>query len=85
MRENRKNVEAQQDLDYEDRILIEEIFNRDIVPKLNRLHARNGILNCEFAGDRYKDWIVYFRSEGTGFEITEFEYDEESVGMDLDL
>ena len=80
---NKKSIK--QDLDDEDKAFIVEIFFSDIVPKLSKLHARNGILNCEFADGKYKNWIVYFRSRGTGFEITEFEYDEDSYGMDLDL
>ena len=80
---NEKSI--QQDLDDEDKMFIVEIFNSDVVPKLIKLHARNGILNCDFADEKYKNWIVYFKSSGMGYEITEFEYDEDSYGMDLDL
>ena len=74
-----------QDLDDDDRTLIVEIFFSDVVPKLVKLHARNGILNCDFAGGQYRNWIIYFASRGSDFEITGFEYDEDSYGMDLDL
>jgi len=73
------------ELDDDDKVHIIELFNEDIIPKISRLDARLGILNCEFAGDQYRNWNVHFRSVGSGFEIVEFEYDEDSVGIDLDL
>ena len=62
-----------------------EIFYREIVPKLVRLHARNGVLSCEFAGPRYREWQIRFKSRGADFEIIDLEYDEDGCGIDLDL
>ena len=56
-----------------------------IVPKLAKLQARTGILSCQFAGDRYRNWTIQFKETGSGFEILDFEYDEDAEGMDLDL
>ncbi len=69
----------------EDRTRIMEVFEEDVIPKLTKLHARLGTISCEFAGERYGDWVIRFRSAGSGFEIVEFEYDEDAVGMDLDV
>lgn len=73
------------DLEVDDKIHITELFFEEIVPKLVKLNARIGTINCEFAGEKYKDWNIYFRSAGSGFEIIEFEFDEDGSGMDLDL
>lgn len=62
-----------------------EIFFHEVVPKLVRLHARTGIVSCEFAGPVYRNWQIRFRSRGSGFDIVDFEYDEEGAGLDLDL
>lgn len=64
---------------------IREIFFRDVVPKLGKAQARLGTLSCEFAGEKYKHWNLTFRSKGSGFEIEEFEYDEGTRPLDLDL
>jgi hypothetical protein len=64
---------------------IQEIFSEEITPKLRKLHARLGTLNCGFAGEQYKYWTIRFGSVGDDFHIVEFEYDEESAGLDLDL
>ena len=64
---------------------IREIFFEDVVPKLRSLHARRGNLNCGFAGDKYKPWSIRFESTGSGFDIVDFEWDEDGSGMDLDL
>lgn len=72
-------------LDEEDKEHIRILFQEEIVPKLTRLGARTGTLNCTFAGERYQNWNVRFQSSGPGFEITEFEYDEDSETIDLDL
>ena len=69
----------------EDRTHITYIFFEEIVPKLRKLDARIGNVNCDFAGEEYKDWTILFRSIGSDFEIVDFEYDEEGEGMDLDL
>ncbi len=70
-------------MDEKEHILM--VFHEEIVPKLTKLGARLGTLNCEFAGERYRKWGVQFRSVGSDFEILDFEYDEEGAGMDLDL
>ena len=64
---------------------IANLFYKDIVPKLKKLNARLGTLNCEFAGEIYKHWNLRFRSIGSDFAIEEFEYDEDGIGIDLDL
>jgi hypothetical protein len=69
----------------EDEEYIREVFYSEIVPKLIRLHARNGVLGCEFAGSQFIHWQIHFRSRGKGFDILDFEYDEEGCGIDLDL
>ena len=69
----------------EEKVLIQEVFYREIVPKLTWLHARNGVLSCEFAGSQYREWQIQFRSKGADFEIVDFEYDEDGCGIDLDL
>ncbi len=74
-----------QELDDEDRVSIAELFFKEIVPKLRRLDARHGIVNCEFAGKRFKNWSIHFKSAGSGFDIVEFEYDEKGASMDLNL
>ena len=70
-------------LDENDRLLITEIFYDDIEPRLIKMQARIGTLNCEFAGEQYKNWVMEFRSNRSGFEIVGFEYDENSRGFDL--
>ncbi|MBW1997983.1 MAG: hypothetical protein JRJ29_08485 [Deltaproteobacteria bacterium] len=64
---------------------IREVFFRDMVPKLKNAQARLGTIGCEFAGPRYKHWSLRFASRGSDFEIEEFEYDEVSSELDLDL
>ncbi|MBI4775580.1 MAG: hypothetical protein HY788_15670 [Deltaproteobacteria bacterium] len=73
------------ELTEEDKALINEVFFEDVVPKLQDLDARTGVLNCEFAGDAYRNWTITFKSRGSGFDIVEFEYDEESRGIALDF
>ena len=65
--------------------LITDIFDDVIVPKLRKLNARIGNLNCGFAGEEYKNWNLNFRSVGSDFVIVEFEYDEDCDGINLDL
>lgn len=72
-------------LNDDDQMHIMEMFHEDLTPKLTRLHARLGSISCEFAGERFRHWVVHFRSAGSGFEIVEFEYDEDATGMDFDL
>ena len=73
------------ELDDDDRIHITDLFFDEVVPKLRRLDARLGTVNCGFAGSRYVNWVIHFRSAGSGFDIVNFEYDEEGAGTDLDL
>ena len=70
-------------LDENDRLLITEIFYDDIEPRLMKMQARAGTLNCEFAGEQYRNWVMEFRSIRSGFEIVGFEYDENSRSFDL--
>ncbi len=85
MIEKEEQVDPLYELDDDDRDLIRDIFIEEIIPKLRKLDARLGNLNCDFAGEQYRNWNIVFRSSGTGFEIVDFEYDEDSDGMDLDL
>jgi len=73
------------ELDDDDMEFIRQVFFDEIVPKLKRLDARLGTLSCEFAGRKYSHWNIQFKSVGSGFDIVDFEYDEDSEGMDLDL
>ena len=73
------------ELDDEEKGHLRELFFQEVVPKLSRLHARNGIVSCEFGGPEYRKWQIRFSSRGSDFEIEEFEYDEEGESMDLDL
>jgi len=85
MRNERDLVKVTHELSDEDRGLIRERFHEEVVPKLNKLSARLGTLNCEFAGERYKNWNLQFKSVGNDFEIVDFEYDEEGCGLDLEM
>ncbi|MBC8457603.1 MAG: hypothetical protein H8D67_06370 [Deltaproteobacteria bacterium] len=78
------NKQGKTYLNDEDRCHITEVFFDDIVPKLKNLHARIGTINCEFAGEAYKNWIINFKSTGSGFYIVDFEYDEKSCSFSLD-
>jgi len=71
------------ELSEEDKAHIRKIFQEVMVPKLIKYNARIGNLNCEFAGDQYKDWSILFKSDRSGFEIVEFEYDRDSRSLDL--
>jgi hypothetical protein len=73
------------ELSDEDREHLRELFFGDVVPKLIRLHARTGMVGCEFAGPQYEGWQIHFKSRGDDFDIVEFEYDEQGCGIDLDL
>ncbi len=77
--------EIKKELDEEDKIYISELFHEQIVPKLRWLEARVGNVNCSFAGDEYKNWNIVFRSNKSGYEIVDFEYDENSRSINLDL
>jgi hypothetical protein len=69
----------------EDKDHIREVFREEIMPRLVKLHARLGNICCDFAGPEYRKWTVQFTSRGEDFEIVDFEYDEDGVGIDLDL
>ena len=73
------------ELDDDDKDHIREVFFEEVVPKLKNSHARLGIINCAFAGEDYENWNIQFKSAGSGFDIVEFEYDEDSRRIDLDL
>ena len=79
--ENQTHLKTE--LNDDDKIHIIEIFNEDVVPRLMNMDARIGNLNCEFAGEQYKNWVIEFRSIRTGFEIVGFEYDEGSRSFNL--
>jgi hypothetical protein len=72
-------------LDEDEKIFLSELFQEQIAPKLVRLGARIGTINCSFAGEKYHKWNISFKSIGSDFMISEFEYDEDSASIDLDL
>ena len=80
-----RQKELQQELTDEDQEHIREVFSEEVVPKLMTLNARLGNINCGFAGERYQNWMIQFRSARDDFEIVAFEYDEDGGGIDLDL
>ena len=73
------------ELDDEAQEHIRTTFQDEVVPKLQRLDARLGMLACSFAGEKYRNWVLQFKSVGSDFEIVDFEYDEDADDMDLDL
>lgn len=73
------------DLDEDEKILLSELFEEEIVPKLIKLGARLGTINCSFAGEKYQKWNISFKSIGSDFMISDFEFDEDGASMDLDL
>jgi hypothetical protein len=79
------NEKMRDELTDEDREYIQALFAEEIEPKLQSLHGRRGVLNCDFAGERYRHWNIRFESAGSGFAIVDFEFDEEGCGLDLDL
>ena len=78
------HTDLQYDLDDDDKAFITEIFFEEIVAKLKRMDARIGMLNCDFAGQHYGKWNIHFKSRGPGFEIVDFEYDEDSYSFNLE-
>lgn len=84
MTDKKPPTDLQHELDDDDKAFITEIFFEEVIAKLKRMDARIGTLNCDFAGDQYKNWNIYFKSKGPGFEIVDFEYDEDSYGFSLD-
>jgi hypothetical protein len=85
MKRKKHQVNLYNELTEEEKQRIRSIFHNQVVPKLIRLEARIGTINCEFAGEQFKNWTIQFRSVGSGFDIVEFEYDEDAAGIDLDL
>lgn len=73
------------ELDDDEKILLVEKFQEEIVPKLVRLGARLGTINCSFAGKKYNKWNISFKSIGSDFMISDFEFDEHGASIDLDL
>ncbi len=71
------------ELSDDDRFRISEIFQEDVAPKLLMMHARNGTVNCEFAGEAYKNWVIEFKSSRSGLDIVDFEYDPASRSFAL--
>jgi len=72
------------ELTEEDKAYIIEKFEQEIAPKLTmKMLGRVGVLNCSFAGKEYENWNIIFRAKGDSFEIIDFEYDEDSRGLDL--
>ena len=49
------------DIDEDEKLFLSELFQEEIVPKLTRLGARLGTINCGFAGDKYQKWNICFR------------------------
>jgi hypothetical protein len=85
MGKEKNQIKLVDELDDEDMVHIREIFYEEIVPKLIKRDARLGNLSCEFAGEKYKNWMIQFQSKGSDFDIVEFEYDEDGESIDLDL
>jgi len=85
MKSGGKHVSFTPELDEEGQDHIREVFHDEVVPKLVKHSARLGTLSCGFAGQEYEHWTIEFKSIGNDFEIVSFEYDEEAVGLDLDL
>ncbi len=83
MNREKNQIHLETELDDDDKVHIIEIFNEDIVPRLINMDARIGNINCNFAGEQYKNWVIEFRSIGSGFEIVDFEYDKDSRGFNL--
>ena len=83
MGERKDLAESIDELTEEDKAHITEIFVEEIIPKLQFMNARTGVLNCDFAGEQYKNWVIHFKSTRSGFDIMDFEYDEESRSFKL--
>ncbi len=72
------------ELTEEEKVFITEKFEQEIAPKLMmKKIGRIGVINCGFAGEKYKRWNLLFRAKGDGFEIIDFEYDEDSREVEL--
>jgi len=71
------------ELEDDDKAHITELFEEDISVRLMQMDARSGNISCEFAGSRYRNWVLQFRSSRWGLEIVDFEYDEETRSFNL--
>ncbi len=78
-----KQTRIKTELDEDDKLHITEIFHDDVEQRLMRMNARAGNINCEFAGEQYQNWVIEFKSTRYGFEIVDFEYDENSRSFEL--
>ena len=85
MRNEKDLANRIQELSDEDQEHIRTVFHEEVVPKLVKLDARLGSLSCEFAGAQFRNWTIQFKSVGDGFDIVDFDYDEEGAGIDLEL
>ncbi len=85
MNEENSNEKASYELTDEDKEHIAAVFAEGVESKLQGLHARRGILNCDFAGERFRHWNIRFESAGSGFRIVDYEFDEKARGLDLGL
>jgi hypothetical protein len=81
MAEKEKPTEFLSELSEDDKLEITAVFVEDIIPKLRFMSARTGTLNCEFAGEKYKNWNIIFKEAGSDYEILDFEYEEEGRGI----
>ena len=84
MKNRQTKTTSKFELDDEDKSFITDVFFEKIVTKLLKMHARIGTINCDFAGKEYGNWNIQFKSRGSGFEIVDFEYDEDSFGFNLE-
>ena len=85
MGKEKNQTQLVDELDDDDKAHISDVFFEQMVPKLIKCDARLGNLSCEFAGEKYKNWMIQFQSKGSNFDIVEFEYDEDGESIDLDL
>ena len=77
------SIETKKELTDDDKLHIMTVFQEDVAPRLMRMDARLGNISCEFAGVKYRNWVIEFRSSPSGFSIVDFDYDEEARGIDL--
>ncbi|MBW1730470.1 MAG: hypothetical protein JRH08_02895 [Deltaproteobacteria bacterium] len=73
------------ELDEEEKAFISDVFFEKMAPKLKKLNARIGAIPCDFAGNKYKNWLIHFRSSGNGFEVVDFEYDPDARPIDYPI
>ncbi len=83
MMENHVEASLKRELDEDDKSHITEVFHADIAARLMRMDARIGNICCEFAGSRYRHWVLEFKSSRWGLEIVDFEYDKDARSFDL--